>query len=57
VVSDGVAWPLGVEAGVEDGYGDDETKDDGAYYSVGFNECVVLRESRETIAHACVGGR
>lgn len=56
VVSDGIARAFGVEAGVEDGYGDDEEEDDDGYYAVGLDKCVVLCEGRETIAHACVGG-
>lgn len=44
VVSDGIARAFGVKAGVEDGYGDEKEEDDDAYYAVGLNECVVLRE-------------
>lgn len=55
VVSDGIARAFCVKAGVEDGYGDDEEEDDDAYYAVGLNECVILCEGRETIAHACIG--
>lgn len=52
MVSDGIARAFGVEAGVEDRYGNDEEENNDAYYAVGFDECVVLRESRETISHA-----